>query len=155
MLSVNNSANKSFNGRPSVRLRLPLAGLNSDVRRQHVDMTVDEFFDSHSNAKGIYNALAKELMSLGQVSVLPSKSQVAFRRHRNVAIVWLPERYLKQKVAPLVLTFSFPAPDGSPRWKEVVQVAPGRYTHHLELYRPEDVDAEVRNWLHQAWEAAA
>jgi hypothetical protein len=42
----------------------------------------------------------------------------------------------------------------SPRWKEIVEPAPGRFTHHLELYDVADVDDEVRGWLRQAWEAA-
>jgi hypothetical protein len=42
----------------------------------------------------------------------------------------------------------------SPRWKQVVESAPGRFTYHLELYAVPDVDAEVRAWLREAWEAA-
>ena len=42
----------------------------------------------------------------------------------------------------------------SPRWKEIVEPAPGRFTHHLELYFADDVDDQVRCWLHEAWESA-
>lgn len=44
--------------------------------------------------------------------------------------------------------------DGSLRWKQVVEPAPGRFTHHLELRSVFDVDAEVRDWLQEAWELA-
>jgi hypothetical protein len=71
-----------------------------------------------------------------------------------VAVVWRPGRYLAPPVAPLVLTLSFPRKDRSPRWKQVTRVAGGRYTHHLELRRLKDIDAQVRRSLRAAWDAA-
>ena len=44
--------------------------------------------------------------------------------------------------------------DHSPRWKQVVEPAPGRFTHHLELRSVDEVDDEVGGWLREAWEAA-
>jgi hypothetical protein len=67
----------------------------------------------------------------------------------------MPEQYLKLPTAPLVLTLSRPYRGDSPRWKQIVQAAPGRFTHHPELYAPEDIDDEVIGWLRQAWENAA
>ena len=42
----------------------------------------------------------------------------------------------------------------SPRWKEVVEPAPGRFMHHLELNAISDIDEEVTHWLRSAWEQA-
>jgi hypothetical protein len=56
---------------------------------------------------------------------------------------------------PLVLTLSFRSRDESLRWKEIVEPAPGRYTHHLELYSTADINEEVRGWLQDAWTAAS
>jgi len=66
----------------------------------------------------------------------------------------VPARYLGRG-APLVLTLSFGHRDGSPRWKEIVEPAPGRFTHHLELWAASEADDKVRAWLRAAWEAAA
>ena len=55
---------------------------------------------------------------------------------------------------PLVLTVALRHLDTSPRWKEVVEPAPGRFTHHLELRSPDQVDAEVRDRLAEAWALA-
>jgi hypothetical protein len=118
-------------------------------------MTLDDFFADNPVARSLFDAVAKEIERLGEASLRISKSQVAFRRKKNVAIVWMPSRYLRQPSAPLVLTLSFPRRDNSPRWKEVTGVSAGRFTHHLELHRVKDVDAQVRGWLHAAWEAAA
>ena len=83
-----------------------------------------------------------------------SKSQIAFRRRRAFAWVWVPQRYLRGRQAPLVLTLSFARKDESPRWKEIVEPNPGRFTHHLELRTSTEIDDEVRGWLKEAWETA-
>ena len=54
-----------------------------------------------------------------------------------------------------MLTLSLQRRDPSPRWKEVVEPAPGRFTHHLELYTTADIDDEVLDWLREAWMAEA
>lgn len=83
-----------------------------------------------------------------------SKSQIAFRRRRNFALVWMPKMYLKREAAPLVLTILASQRLKSRRWKEVVEPSGGRFTHHLELYDAGDVDAEVDQWLRAAWDEA-
>lgn len=93
--------------------------------------------------------------ALGQVELRVTKSQIAFRRAKAFAWAWVPAKHLRRSnLAPLVLTLSFAARDGSPRWKEIVEPAPGRFTHHLELRSETEIDGEVRCWLRQAWEAA-
>jgi hypothetical protein len=44
--------------------------------------------------------------------------------------------------------------DPSPRWKQVVEPARGRFMHHLELTSAADIDHEVQSWLQAAWEMA-
>lgn len=116
-------------------------------------MNPEAFFAGNDASRKLYEVVAREASALGKMSIRVTKSQIAFRRHRNFAVVWMPGQYLKGSTAPLVLTFSFPWRDTSPRWKEVVQPAPGRFTHHLELYRLADIDEQVRAWLRSAWEA--
>ena len=67
----------------------------------------------------------------------------------------MPGQYLTGKAAPLVLTLSFRSRKVSPRWKEIVEPTPGRFTHHLELYSTAEIDDQVRGWLQDAWTAAA
>jgi len=116
--------------------------------------TLDDFFTGHDLSRAIFNSISAAVEATGPAEVRVSKSQVAFRRRINFAMVWMPEQYLRRKAAPLVLTFSFRHRDPSPRWKEIVEPAPGRFTHHLELYAPAEVDDEVRGWLQAAWEEA-
>lgn len=118
-------------------------------------MTPDEFFSEKALPKKLFAVIRREVEALGEVSIRVTKSQIAFQRRRSFAWVWMPGQYLKGRTAPLVLTLALPWRDGSPRWKEIVEPAPGRFTHHLELSDPADIDEEVRGWLRKAWEAAA
>jgi hypothetical protein len=120
------------------------------------DLTIDDFFRGKEQSRRLFDAVWREVDRLGDVTVRVSKSQVAFRRRKNFAVVWIPGQYLTNRpTAALVLTLSFPTPDPSPRWKKITEVGPRRFTHHLELYRRGDIDEVVRDWLQMAWEQAA
>lgn len=117
-------------------------------------MTRDEFFGEAGSARSLFEAVSVEIAQFGKVGIRVTKSQIAYRRKRNVAVIWMPGKYLKVPAAPLVLTMSFAKQDDSPKWKQITQVSPKRFTHHLELRRVEDIDSDVKGWLHAAWEAA-
>ena len=117
-------------------------------------ITEAEFFEGFEASRPIYEAVGRAVSSIGPAELRVTKSQIAFRRRTAFAWIWIPGRYLHREAAPLVLTFSFPALDPSPRWKQIVEPTPGRYTHHLELHSPADVDGEVSAWLRAAWTAA-
>ena len=118
-------------------------------------MTVDEFFAEQDKSRQIFEAVRRAIEAIGPAELCISKSQVSFRRRRAFAWVWMPGQYLRGTVAPLVLTLSFRSRDASPRWKEIVEPAPGRFTHHLELYSTADIDDQVCGWLQDAWTAAS
>ncbi len=115
---------------------------------------LDEFFAGRDESRLIFEAVREAVAAIGPAEIRATKSQVAFRRRRGFAYAWMPGMYLRRDDAPLVLTVGLRRRDGSPRWKQVVEPAPGRFTHHLELYAPAEVDAEVSSWLREAWEAA-
>jgi hypothetical protein len=119
-----------------------------------LDLRIDDFFRGREDSRRLFDAISQEVERLGDATVRVSKSQVAFRRKNNFAVVWIPGQYLTNPAAPLVLTLSFPRRDLSPRWKEITEAGPGRFTHHLELYREGEIDEEVRRWLQEAWEGA-
>ena len=116
--------------------------------------SLDEFFSGQPVSRQIFEAVRQAVATIGLAEVVISKSQVAFRRRRIFARLWIPAQYLHRPAASLVLTLGFPSRDPSPRWKQIVEPAPGRFTHHLELTSPAEVDAEVCRWLQAAWTAA-
>ena len=117
-------------------------------------MTPDEFFADKILSKELYAAVRREVEAIGEASIRVSKSQIAFRRRRTFASVWMPGQYLKDSTAPLLLTIFLRWRDPSPRWKEIVEPAPGQFTHHLELNDTADIDQDVSDWPRKAWVAA-
>lgn len=117
-------------------------------------MTVDEFFAGHEDAREIFDHLRRLIESLGPITLRVTKSQVAFRRRTAFAWAWMPAMYLDEANAPLVVTIALRHRDPSPRWKEVVEPRPGRFTHHLELRATAEIDTQVQRWLEDAWKAA-
>lgn len=112
--------------------------------------TVPQFFQGRPKARALF-ALVRALAEAEDgVSVRVTKSQIAFSRRVGFAWAWTPDRYLGGSTVPLVLSVALRRRDSSPRWKEVVQPARGRWMHHLELREPSDVDEQVRVWLHEA-----
>jgi hypothetical protein len=114
-------------------------------------ISLEQYFagrDVHSRA--LFDVVRAAIESLGPVDMRVTKSQVAFRRRLAFAWTWMPAQYLKGDVAPLVLTIDLHRRDESPRWKEIVEPRPGRFTHHLELRVTDDVDAEVSDWIREA-----
>ncbi|MBN2848307.1 MAG: hypothetical protein JXP72_07655 [Coriobacteriia bacterium] len=115
---------------------------------------LEEFFAGYDDARPLFDAVRARAESLGPVRMRVTRSQIAFSRRIGFAWVWVPERYLGTGHAPLVLSVALRRRDASPRWKEVVEPAPGRFMHHLEVREPADIDDEVRAWLVEAWETA-
>lgn len=117
-------------------------------------MTLDEYFQGKDESRRLFESLRRLIETLDEVEMRVTKSQVAFYRRRAFAWAWIPGKYLRGKVAPLVLTLSLPFKDPSPRWKEIVEPQPGRFTHHLELHSIKEIDDEVREWVRVAWAEA-
>ncbi len=110
-------------------------------------MEIDEFFAGRDGSKLIFDRVYEAASSLGPLAVRVTKSQVALVCEKPFAWVWIPGMYLRTKPAPLVLTLSFRERRPWSRWKEIYEAKPGRFAHHLELWKPEDVDEDVRGWL--------
>ncbi len=119
-----------------------------------ISNTLDEFFGGCEPARQLFERVRAAIEKVGEAEIRVTKSQVAFRRRLGFAFVRMPDMYLKRGDVPLVLTIGLWRRDASPRWKQVVEPAPGRYTHHLELRSPEEIDDEVLRWLQEAWELA-
>jgi hypothetical protein len=118
-------------------------------------MTLDEYFDSNEESRRLFDCLREMIETLGPVEMVVQQSQIAFRRNKAFAFAWRPSQYLHGRGAPLVLTLGLRHRDMSPRWKKVVEAAPGRFTHHMEIHSPNDIDNQVCGWLQEAWNQAA
>lgn len=117
-------------------------------------MTLEEYFEGRDESHRLFDAVRSAVAAFGPVDIRATKSQVAFRRRTSFAFVWIPGMYLDKSDVPLVLTVGLRRRDASPRWKQIVEPASGRFTHHLELRSESEVDDEVHRWLREAWEQA-
>lgn len=117
-------------------------------------MSIEAYFQGFDEARMLFNFLIPHIEATGESEMVVSKTQISFRRKRVFAWVWIPEKHLGRRMAPLVLSVSLPARDPSPRWKEIVEPYPGKFMHHLELYTPDEMDEAVRAWLRAAYEWA-
>jgi hypothetical protein len=102
----------------------------------------------------VYEKVRAIVDRLGPFDVRVSKSQVAFRRRRGFAYLWMPGKYLRKPTAEVVLSIALGRLDESRRFKEVVHPAPAHWMHHLEIHGLGDVDEEVADWLREAAERA-
>lgn len=100
------------------------------------------FFSREEKARSIYRAIARRLVSLPDVKVQVTKSQVAFRARRGFAYAWAPKQYITSDV-PLVVSFALSERLTSDRFKSVVHPSPKTWMHHVELRVVKDVDREL------------
>jgi hypothetical protein len=118
-------------------------------------VTPEEFFADHPIGLTVLRWALHELADLGPLTVRVSKSQVALRRRKGFAYLWLPGRYLKRPRSELVLSIALPDQVDSARFKQVVHPAQHVWMHHLEIGGVDVLDAEAASWLRAAYEHAA
>jgi hypothetical protein len=56
-------------------------------------VTPDEFFSGKTLPKQLFELIRREVEAIGETSIRTTKSQIAFRRRRNFAWVWMPGQY--------------------------------------------------------------
>lgn len=115
---------------------------------------MEEFFSGFPDSELLFHHLVHQIRPFGEIRFQVTKSQIALIHIKPFAWLWIPEKYLHHKAAPLVLSISFPERDPSPRWKEIVKLTGARFMHHLEIYTADDIDSEVEAWLLKAWTSA-
>jgi Domain of unknown function (DUF5655) len=116
--------------------------------------TPEEFFAGDPTAERLYQVVRPRIEAIGPATVKVSRSQIAFARRRTFAAVWRPGQCLRRPTPPLVLTVFLRERPESPRFKQISEPYPGRFSCHLELGEESDVDEEVAGWLREGWEVA-
>ncbi len=119
-----------------------------------MDEQVLFFFGAHLEALPIYEALTERLFSaLPETEVRVQKTQISFFCRRMFACVsFLPARPAakRPKTGWLTVSFGLNRRESSPRIDRVSEPYPGRWTHHVLLASPEEVDGELMSWLLEA-----
>lgn len=111
------------------------------------------FFDGHKPALPIYERLRTELLrELPETKIQVRRTQVSFKnRHLYACASFLPAKRKAERPDPyLTVTFGLGRPVQDPRIAVTTEAAPNRWTHHVLVGAPEEIDAELLEWLREA-----
>ena len=119
-------------------------------------MTMDEllFFDGKPEELALYETLLDRIKALGAFTAIAHKTQISLKNRRVFACVSV-FRVLPKRLLPahyIVLTLGLPYPLDSPRIAVKTEAQPGRWTHHIVLAGASELDAELLEWIRQAYE---
>ena len=118
-----------------------------------MDDAVVEFFRQSPEALPIYERFASRVLAeVADVEVRVQKTQVSFYNPRMFACVsFLKVRRAAERPDPyLVVTLGLGEPINSPRIDGAVEIRPGRWTLHITLGSPDEVDDELMGWVERA-----
>ncbi|MGN0983880.1 MAG: DUF5655 domain-containing protein [Gemmiger sp.] len=115
------------------------------------------FFDAHPAALPLYEAFEAELYRrFADLRQKVQKSQITFsNRHVFACVSFARVKRKADLPAPyLVITLGLSYPLDSPRVAVKTEPYPGRWTTHLVVGRPEELDEELFGWVQQAYDFA-
>ena len=99
----------------------------------------------------LYRAVEARILSLTAATIEVKKTQVSFGSRLKFAWVWPPLRRMKKRPDHyVVLTLALGRKIDSPRVLEVVEPYPGRWTHHILIQSPSDLDPEMEFLIREA-----
>lgn len=102
------------------------------------------FFDREPLALSLFELLYEQAMARWPSSTLRvQKTQITFSDPRGYLFASRPRR----RGGGLMVTFGLSAPLQSPRLFAVANPAPGRYTHHVQVADPADIDEQLMQWI--------
>ena len=125
-------------------------------RSEHYQSDVLFFFGDKTLERSLYETLfqrMEEVFPQGKVKV--QKSQISFYGRHLFAAASLPVR--RKKDWPercLVVTVGLARRLDSPRVAVAVEPYPNRWTHHVLVTRPEEIDGELMSWMEEAYQFA-
>lgn len=112
------------------------------------------FFSGHETALPLYEALEGRLLAaLPDTRIAVQKTQITFKNRRVFACAsFLPALRKARRPNPyLTVTFGLDRPLFSQRIAVTTEAAPNRWTHHVLVGSPEEIDRELMEWLRLAY----
>ena len=116
------------------------------------------FFEKDPAALPLYEAFEKAVLALvPDAGIKVQKTQITFTNPRVFAAVsFLPARRKAQRPAHYItVTLGLGRRLDSPRVDAVSEPYPNRWTHHLLIASPEEIDGELMEWVREAAAFAA
>ena len=111
------------------------------------------FFDGKPAEFSLYAALEEALLEqCPETVVRVQRTQISFYGKHGFGSAALP--YRRKKDWPkncLIVSFGLDHPVQSPRIFSAVEPYPQRWTHHVLISSPEEIDDELLSWLKEAF----
>ena len=115
------------------------------------------FFNEHPAAIPLYEAFESRLLSeLEGVVIQPQKSQITLKNRRVFgAVSFLAARKAKDRPDPYItITLGLNRREPSPRIDQASEPYSGRWTHHIVIGDPAEIDDELMAWVKEAYDFA-
>lgn len=122
-------------------------------RPEHYESDVLFFFQGRPLELSLYQLLFRRMEErFLRASVRVQKSQISFYGRHLFGAASLPVRRKRDWPREcLVVTFGLDHRLDSPRVAVATEPYPRRWTHHVLLSRPEEVDGQLLDWLREAY----
>ena len=115
------------------------------------------FFDQHMEALPLYRAFEEILFdSFPVANKRVQKTQITFSNRHVFACVSFArvKRKAELPTGYLVVTLGLPVLLDSERVAVKTEPYPGRWTHHIVVSDPEELDEELLSWIREAYDFA-
>ena len=112
------------------------------------------FFDRHLDVLPLYRAFEELLFaSFPVVTKRVQKTQISFSNRHVFACVSFArvKRKAELPMRYMVITLGLPAPLDSERVAVKTEAYPGRWTHHIVVSTPEELDEKLLSWIKTAY----
>ena len=125
-----------------------------------MDFDTMAFFEAqkHPEALPLYEALEGRILAeVDGVRIKVQKSQITFYNRHLFACVSYVRVRKKAQLPPcyIVVTVGLARKVESPRIAVATEPYPGRWTHHIVVAGPEEIDDELMGWVREAAAFAA
>ena len=121
------------------------------------DLDTLMFFDAHLEALPLYQAFEELIVaSFPVVNKRVQKTQITFSNRHVFACVSFARVRRKAELPKgyLVITLGLPAPLDSERIAVKTEPYSGRWTHHIVVSKPEELDDELLLWIRESYDFA-
>lgn len=112
-----------------------------------------KFFHDRPLELSLYRAFAREVQArLPQAITRFRRSQITFAGKKGFAAVWMPPFKVRGRPEHyIVVSFAADRRIDHQRIVSVAEPYPHRWTHHVLVSCPEDIDARLMDWVEQAY----
>ncbi len=117
------------------------------------EQSVERFFHGRPLELSLYRAFEAAVRDrIPQAITRFRRSQITFAERWGFSAVWIPPFKVRGRPAHyIVVSFAADRRIDHQRIVSVAEPYPHRWTHHVLVTCPQDVDGQLMDWVEQAW----